>query len=384
MTNPSTPIATIEQLKEYLYIALQLEHATIPPYLTAAYTAKIEANKASIDIITAVAKEEMLHLTLAANLLNAIGGKPDLLREGFVPRYPCHLPNGETDFEVNIVKFSDCAINTFLNIERPSPPEGPKSQTVRVHSHGDIHYVEKSELRKETRGLGRGILPHVTAQDAQGRTLELHYWSIGEFYNGIRSGFKHLADKLGEKKLFVGHKSKQINPKYYFSAGGDLTCIVDLDTALAAIELISVQGEGYTNDTYGMSGELAHYYRFEQIAKGTYYQEGDLPHQPTGNAFPRDYSAVYPIRTDAKIADYGAHPHIQRQARLLNGRYKRFLEKLNSAFNGNPDLFATSYKDMYQIKRDMEYLIRNPLSDTCEHAAPTFEMTEFIYPPEEN
>ena len=66
---PSTPIETIEQLREYLYVAMQLEHATIPPYLTAAYTAKIEENKASHDAIIAVAREEMLHLTLAANLL---------------------------------------------------------------------------------------------------------------------------------------------------------------------------------------------------------------------------------------------------------------------------------------------------------------------------
>jgi hypothetical protein len=384
MTNPSTPIETTGQLKEYLYVAIQLEHATIPPYLTTAYTAKIEANKASIDIIATVAKEEMLHLTLAANLLNAIGGTPDLLGDGFVPQYPCHLPNGETDFEVSIAKFSDCAIDTFLNIERPSPPEGPGSQTARVRSHGDIKYVEKSELRKETRGQGRGIIPHVTAQGSQGETIELHYWTIGEFYNGIRNGFKHLTDKLGEKNLFAGDKSRQIDPEYYFSAGGDLTRIVDLDTALAAIELISDQGEGYTNETQSMSGELAHYYRFEQIAKGTYYQEGDLPHQPSGNAFPRDYSAVYPIKKDAKIADYSAYPDIERQARLFNGRYKRFLEKLNSAFNGQPDLFAGSYKDMYRIKREMEYLIRNPLSDTGENAAPTFEMTEFIYPPEDN
>src|SRR5579863_8828092 len=144
----------------------------------------------------------MLHLTLAGNLLNAIGGTPDLIRDGFVPTYPCYLPNGETDFEVSIARFSDSTIGTFLNIERPSPPQGPKSQTVRVHSHGDIKYVEKRELRKESRGQGRGIMPHVTTQSSQGETIELHYWTIGEFYNGIRNGFKHLTHKLGEKNLF--------------------------------------------------------------------------------------------------------------------------------------------------------------------------------------
>lgn len=384
MTQPSTPIETVEQLKEYLYVALQLEHATLPPYLTTAYTAQPDVNKASIDIIATVAKEEMLHLTLAGNLLNAIGGTPDLTRDGFVPTYPCHLPCGETDFEVNIASFSDETINTFLNIERPARPEDSDGQTARVHSHGEINYVERRELRKETRGQRRSLLPHVTTQDEQGQPLELHYWSIGEFYNGIRNGFQHLSGKLGHKYLFTGDPGKQIDPKYYFSAGGSLTRIVDLDTALAAIDLISAQGEGYTDETFDMTGELAHYYRFDQIAQGKYYQQGDAPRQPSGNDFPRDYSATYPIKKNAKVADYNNYPDIQRQARLANGRYKRFLEKLTVAFNGRPELFATTYKDMYQIKRDMDFLIRNPLAGTGENAAPTFEMNEFIYPPEDN
>src|SRR5580698_10960616 len=104
--HPSTPIEAVSQLQAYLQVAIRLEHATIPPYLTAAYTAKIESNKASIDAITAVAKEEMLHLTLAANLLNAVGGSPDLLGADFVPSYPCPLPSGETDFQVSIESFS--------------------------------------------------------------------------------------------------------------------------------------------------------------------------------------------------------------------------------------------------------------------------------------
>jgi hypothetical protein len=380
MTNPSTPIECPEQLKEYLYVAMQLEHATIPPYLTAAYTAKVESNRASIGVITAVAKEEMLHLTLTANLLNAIGGTPNLLRDGFVPKYPCYLPNGETDFEVNIVGFSDRAINTFLDIERPPLPPPPKAEVIEIHRHGEISYVEKRDLRPDTRGKLRGMIPYVTTKNNQGLSLELHYWSIGEFYTAIRNGFEHLADKLGEDHLFVGEKTRQVDPKFYFSAGGDLTYVTNLDTALAAIDLISVQGEGYTDETQGMGGELAHYYRFEQITKARYYEEGDRPHQPSGRAFPIDYSAVYSIKKNGKIADYSAYPDIQRQARLFNGHYKRFLGKLNRAFNGEPDFFARSYTDMFQLKREMEYLIKNPLSDSGENAAPTFEMTEFIYP----
>src|SRR5580692_6531726 len=100
--SPSTPIQNVDQLKKYLQVALQLEHATIPPYLTAAYSARIEANKSSTDVIKAVAKEEMLHLTLAANLLNAVGGSPDLKEHDFVPSYPTFLPTGQDDFDVGI------------------------------------------------------------------------------------------------------------------------------------------------------------------------------------------------------------------------------------------------------------------------------------------
>lgn len=384
MTNPSTPIETTDQLKEYLYVAMQLEHATIPPYLTAAYTAKIKANQASVDVITAVAREEMLHLTLAANLLNAIGGTPNLLREGFVPEYPCHLPDGETDFEVSIERFSECAVDTFLKIERPAPPEDPKEHAAKVRKHGNIKYIAKRDLQADTRGTLRGLIPYVTTKDAEGKTIELHYWSIGEFYNAIRDGFKHLAHTLEPKKLFTGDEKKQVDPKYYFSAGGDLTRITDLDTALAAIELISVQGEGYTDETHSMGGELAHFYRFQQIEKGRYYREDDRPHHPTGGPFQRNYSAVYPIKKNAKVVDYRDYPDIEIHARLFNGRYKRFLEKLNSAFNGEPDLFANSYKDMMNyLKREMEFLIKNELVDTGENAGPTFEMAQFIYPSEE-
>jgi hypothetical protein len=404
---PSTPIETVEQLREYLYIAMQLEHATIPPYLTAAYSADIAKNSAAVKTIIAVAREEMLHLTLAANLLNAIGGKPDLLRVGFVPPYPCHLPDGETDFQVSIASLSEGTIDTFLDIERPAPTgESHKASAVitkdgdvrsvevssaglAVHKMGSlssedgkIKYIEKKDLRSDTRGLGRGLLPSVSVTGPTGVVLELHFWSIGEFYNAIRNGFVHLASK--PEPLFTGDASRQVDHKYYFSAGGDLTEIDNLDAALGAIDLISAQGEGYTDEISDMGKELAHFYRFEQIKLGKYYQAGDHPHHPQGDSFPVDFEAVHQIKQDAKIADYAAVPVIEQKARLFNGLYRRFLQKLNKAFNGSPDLFKDSYKDMFRIKQEMEYLINNPLTGTSLNAAPTFEMTEFIDPPEES
>ena len=42
--NTSDTIQTIKELQYYLKVAMQLEHATIPPYLIALYSIKPNAN----------------------------------------------------------------------------------------------------------------------------------------------------------------------------------------------------------------------------------------------------------------------------------------------------------------------------------------------------
>ena len=55
---------------------MELEHATIPPYLTALYSIHPTPTPTPPHILRVVAVEEMLHLTLVANVLNAVGGSP--------------------------------------------------------------------------------------------------------------------------------------------------------------------------------------------------------------------------------------------------------------------------------------------------------------------
>ncbi|ENN85424.1 hypothetical protein RHSP_52448 [Rhizobium freirei PRF 81] len=425
MQTPSTVIENVEQLKEYLQVAIQLEHATIPPYLTAAYSAKFEVNKPSIDIICAVAKEEMLHLTLAANLLNAIGGQPDFVSADFVPRYPAHLPTGQDDFDVGIEKFSDHALETFLSIERPTSLKPEHAETVQyiqktipisgehidksmlesenplvpITAVGDgkyeLHYkiavVPHHRLTTYRRGIseaGKSLLPRVPAKNSSTEHIELHYWSIGEFYKAIHLGFVELAHKMEMKALFAGDPKRQVDSKYYYSAGGELTAITDLKHALMAIDFIADQGEGSNQHVYDAEGELAHYYRFDQILKKRYYrdpnQDGarDNPGHPQGGEFPVHMEAVFPIKANAKISDYYGHPELEENALLFNGQYKRFLERLNTAFNGQPELLGGAFTaEMFRIKVAMERLIHCPIPGTGENAAPTFEMDQFKDPP---
>ncbi len=58
---------------EKLQTAVELEWATIPPYLVAYYSLRPEKNREPASIIKSVFMQEMLHLVLAANILSAMG-----------------------------------------------------------------------------------------------------------------------------------------------------------------------------------------------------------------------------------------------------------------------------------------------------------------------
>src|SRR6187401_1377068 len=85
-------ITNLENLRTHLQWAIEIEHSIIPPYLCALYSIKPGTNREAVEAITSVFIEEMLHMTLAANVLNAVGGAPRLDAADFLPRYPMNLP----------------------------------------------------------------------------------------------------------------------------------------------------------------------------------------------------------------------------------------------------------------------------------------------------
>jgi hypothetical protein len=369
----STPIQSREDLQKYLQVAIQLEHATIPPYLTALYsTVKPDATNSNLEsqnIIRAVVVEEMLHLTLSANMLNAIQGRPCLSAPGFVPNYPTHLPTGETDFEVGLGKFSRDAIETFLKIERPKPLAQHKH---RVHL-GGVTYLRHEDL-KPGRKSGRGLLPHFTTKGEGGEEEHLHFETIGEFYKAIGVGFKTLAEKLGEKALFNGDPACQVGPEYYYSGGGDMFPVVDVGSALAAIDLISEQGEGSTGRIYDDAGELSHYYRFDQISRGRFYRVNeDKADEPMGPEFKVHWDEVCPVVSNVKLSMFPAGSDLHSKAAEFNELYGNLLKLIEEALNGCPDRLNAAFAGMFKIKQAALALIHNPLPGGG-HAAPTFEI----------
>jgi hypothetical protein len=346
----STRITTVERLHEYLRVALQLEHATIPPYLTALYSIRPGTNSDAYRIIRVVAVEEMLHLTLTANMLNAVGGSPDLTAPGFVPDYPAFLPDGETDFQVSRQRFSREWVQNVLQIERPRK------------TPGEQHRLVHRNVPKARRLLAVPDQP------------SMQYYSIGEFYAEIGRGFQYLRREMGDA-LFSGDPSRQVTKEYFYSGGGALITVTDLASAEAAIRLISEQGEGYDGGIYDSQRELAHYYRFEQLLLGRYYLAGDKPGQPTGPALSVDWDASYPIKQDAHLADYPVGSELSDAAVAFNRAYANFLRLLTEAFTGRSDLMIEAVTVMFQLRDLMTQLLHNPIPGLDGvNAAPTFEM----------
>jgi hypothetical protein len=350
-------INSTEILHQYLYAALQLEHATIPAYMTALYSIHPNTNADASRAIRVVLVEEMLHLTLAANILNAVGGEPDLTRPDFVPQFPTVLPDGEQDFEVSIQGFSKETIEMFMRIERPA------------HSPVDSdRFLQREKSRI-------ALLPTVRADDA----TDLHFYSIGEFYAEIGRGLEYLEKEMSSKgeELFTGDPARQITPDYYYSGGGEVVPVVDLESANEAIRLVSEQGEGFGGAIFDYEDELAHFYRFEQILLGRFYQKGDKPGKPSGPPLDVDWSAVYPIKINARLGDYAQGSELHTAALEFNAAYQEILQRITLAYTGQPELLIDAVGDMFRIKELSLQLMRNsiPGSDG-QHAAPVYKLAD--------
>ena len=244
----SMPLSTKAEVQEALQYAIELEHATIPPYLTALYSLQPGKNEAIAGILKSVVFQEMQHMALAANMLNAIGGVPTLTRPDFIPHYPGGLPFdiGDRDgrhFDVPLKAFSlDVVENVFMRIEEPEHP---------------ISFP-----------VSRAMLS----------PAQLQFGTIGEFYQAVRAAL--------QAEWFTGDPARQMS--------GFVAPVFALADAHAAIDLIVQEGEGTTTSPLGGGGNMAHYYRFAEIfhqrtlvpdnsvPEGFSYSGAPIPFDPTG------------------------------------------------------------------------------------------------------
>ncbi|MDJ0681677.1 MAG: ferritin-like protein [Xenococcaceae cyanobacterium MO_167.B52] len=338
-------IQSVDDLHFYLKQAMMIEHATIPPYMTALYSIKPGSNIEAFQIIRSVAVEEMLHLVLAANVYNAVGGdiRNTLSSDEFIPKYPTTLPTGETDFKVGLGKFSPETIDTFLSIERSKE-------------------VDEGQPIVGPRPSQNNLL---AVRDAN---PQYSFYSIGLFYAEIIRGLYALYQEMGDD-LFCGDPQRQITPEYYYDGAGDIIKVTDLTSAIRALTMIQEQGEGSVIGTiYDAERLLSHYYRFDQLKRGQYYivdqdnpSNSDQPNQPTGDTFAVDWDAVYPIKENPKLSDYSGEPELHSAAQEFQSAYSDFLAKIEYAFDGHPETLLPAVGGMFKLKYQAERLIKNPI-----------------------
>ncbi len=337
-------IDTLEKLHYWLQQAIKVEHFTIPPYLCAMYSLKDGAsgpNAEAYNLIRSVALEEMLHLVLAANVLNAVGGKPRLIPHQHAKRYPAWMPHSAIKFQVDLLRFSKGAINTFLRIERPA-----------------------ERIDKPAAGT---------------------FWSIGEMYEGIREAMHRLdreAKESDPRGIFTGDPSSQITDQHYYGSGGKVVTVVSLNDAESALDEIVGQGEGVDGTIddlddaeFGPGMELAHYFRFNEIFCERRYRPGDRAQgPPTGDPLPVAWDAVYNMVPNPTEEMFAHDRCLCSKIRLFNDIYSEMLRMLHRACNGQPYLLSdTAVPQMYTL-RDLAVELMNERSGIGDFTAgPSFE-----------
>ncbi len=316
-------IQDISSLRQHLQWAIELEHATLTPYMCALYSIKEGHNQEAAEILRSIFMEEMLHMTLAANVLNAVGGNPVLDTPDFIPEYPSYLPHSNKKFKVPLGIFSLETVAILMKIERPEAADAPP-------------------------------------EDEQ-------YETIGQFYKAIIEGLKTLSEQLGEQVLFSGNPDRQIETdSTVYGGSGQIIPVTDLDSALSALSEIMHQGEGMDfeniwdgdrNMFHHEREEVGHYFRLNEILEGRRYQTGDTPQSgPTGETFEVDWNAVH--QPSVTRTDSGQEKVINEKTDIFCRRYREILQLLEKGFNGDQSSFARSVGSMYELKQDAIELLK--------------------------
>lgn len=348
---------TVQGLQDALQSAIELEHSTIPTYLYAYFSINFaprfstdpqSTNYAINEVLWSVVYEEMLHMGLACNLLNAIGGSPQINKEGFVPAYPGPLPCGvESGLIVPLAPFSkDLVKNVFMEIEEPEYLLPPGSTEVTI-----------------------GVFYSAIAQ------------SLATFNQNFLNGTG--------PNIFVGDPARQIDFNPIFYAKNLPGPVRDFETAMAAITLIVDQGEGTSKspmepDPLESTEPLAHYYRFYETYHGqTIVPDSTSPHGwsfgPPAIPFDSSPDGVLPMIENPKEANYPAGSQVQKDCHAFNQVYMQLLNRLHDGFNGNPPPSAFDYEAknnvmalMDNLEAAAKTLVAHKLDDgTC--AGPSFE-----------
>jgi len=318
--------------------AIELEHSTIPLYLYGLFSLRPGQNRQIAEILKSVVVEEMLHMVLASNVLNALGGSPAISKVDFVPRYPGRLPGGvEDQLVLHLRPFSPEQLQAFIEIEEPRNPID--------HRTGEV--------------------PEATS------------CTIGEFYTAIAAAITTLGESI-----FVVPPRNQVGPDLMYGS----ISVTDVASALAALDTIVEQGEGTGTSPEEIDGpggvdDYAHYYRFTQIQRGRTLVRArsatpdDSPrYEFAGDEIPFDPRGVFALPEDPSAANYPVGSPARRATDAFNYTYTTLLALLHELVNGSATM--ATFVASLNLMESLEYQARAMVSGVAapgQSLGPSFE-----------
>ncbi|MEQ8405438.1 MAG: ferritin-like protein [Oceanicaulis sp.] len=316
----------VEDVHALVQTAINLEFSTLPPYLYALMSIPPGENLEARQRIYAIAMEEMIHMCLACNIMNAIGGSPDIA----APRYPGPLPGDVAQgLIIHLYPFSPAAAEQGMHIEQPEDP------------------INASVMKA---AMDRAGTEPVT---------------IGEFYERLKVVLSQLPASAWSADR------NQIDDSQFFQ--GNLFKVNTYADAAQAIDNIVSEGEG-TPQTPGENGspldfqnEMAHYYRFKEIFLNKVLTRTGQPgggYQWGPQTLGIDWTKVYPAITDPEQHDFSNEPAAAREAQAeCDAAYAAMIAGLRGAFNGDPGQLGVAVRAMFDLRMAARKAFTTPLND---------------------
>lgn len=352
MSTPHPP--SREQLLYWLHEAAEIEHHLMCCYLYAAFSLKRdepgwtpEQRKAVAgwrQSITAVALEEMTHLALVGNLMNALGAAPHLGR----PAFPVDSGPYPAGFVIRLQPFSAATVEHFKFLERPSH-----------EALADASGFEPK--RRYQRQVPAGRLSPGPRD----------YSTVGELYETVAQSLAAASAVQGEAALFIGDPALQLDASLAPLPG--VAPVTDLASAERAIHTIVTQGEGA-----GSEHASSHFMRFcrigEELATLTAADPGFEPAWP---------AATNPVMNAPIVAAaervFVDHPQNARWLDIGNALYTTSLRCLLQGFGATErrakaTWLAASFALMRAVVPVGQGLAARPASDSAPlpHGGLTF------------
>jgi Ferritin-like len=304
------PITDRTELALALNNAAELEHMFVCQYLYSAFSlkkdadaecspAQLESVRRWASAIYMIARQEMEHLSLVLSMLTAIGKPPYLDRPNFPSQFaqflgsalkrrnnlepahaePCNLPYLFEPFGLGTARRYTCMESP--RVDQAHEPE--RSAVLHWCFQDDQRHCGCVSDDDQRIAVHR---PHMSpAQLAAGADLGLIIGDIERFYQQIRQGFVTLDAQ--KDPLFTGDPSQQVVILSEYNIF--LFPVTNLSSALAAIDLITRQGEGLGGPP-GFDSHFQNYYEiaveYEQLlekskAKGRTFEPSlPLPRNP--------------------------------------------------------------------------------------------------------